>query len=970
MVRAASQPSNNSTVALTSTGFTQGDLVYYRGSTNDYCSVSGLSATGQGNFNFSRTTGLMSNGVGTAVRPVFGATDGLIDVTLNGGSAERFADVLTNGNIVQVFGVLSNGNRVAFRIVDQSGTVVVAPTVVSPNIVTATCKVGVRALTGGGFVVYFSNSDGATSNRPCYAIYSNTGAVVTSVVNDTSLVDTIAGTNPLRGVALPNGGFALAVTNASGAVYYRAFTATGVGSYTWVNLSTSTGSNAVSVENGASITARSDNFIVIAYRTATPTTVYAIINTSGVLVTNGNFSMVASTNVAPTSLATLSDGTTVVIGYINTVSGGFQQNCFRILPSSAILGPEVGVPTQNYLRRLAGNYDFQNSFISILPLSAGGFFYAFTDLTLAIQYVVFNSSGVPVSGVNSIGALPRVLPSTRVSPYMTVTAVQFGGNINLYWSSQIINVRMDNQHWARINDTTYEPVLVSSSTQVVGSVAANLGAPVVSTATPTSTRFSAANTELVTFTGGLPGVIGSAPTPTLAASFVCNNLASATLPNGNVLICYQRSFDNVIFVNVYSPTMVLQQTITANASISSSFYLKIAALSNGGFVVGYFSAANTYSLDTYNSSYAFVATSTVTGVSNANGTGVGLSGLSNGKFVFSYVLVSSTDAAFIVYSNTTGAVLTASTTFYSGGALTSCVAAGNNYGGFYVSVRNNSTNNIHAFTYLNSTGNTYVGAGNTTITSATAHNSTAVYTPGGAYVGSYNISNNFATYALTTNQCNFVGTVPNATQTVNTFANFATGLTGNGSVVTAVNTSGSVFVLTAYTGGVAPYTSDSAGLFTFGTSTTSITSTAYTFRSPTGTGSLMCVTPGQGYNAIIAWLNTSGVPNFINVNVFTLQDNVQLTAGSSATNAQIPISPYSSPLSPVVQNAVLAGVAGSTASAGGSGVVINRGAVQLNSNYPSGTAPYSFDYQSPNGTGVPGVKGTISGRNVVLQGVE
>jgi hypothetical protein len=69
-----------------------------------------------------------------------------------------------------------------------------------------------------------------------------------------------------------------------------------------------------------------------------------------------------------------------------------------------------------------------------------------------------------------------------------------------------------------------------------------------------------------------------------------------------------------------------------------------------------------------------------------------------------------------------------------------------------------------------------------------------------------------------------------------------------------------------------------------------------------------------------------------------------------------------------IQNTILSGVAGSTASAGSSAPIITNGQAVLNSNYSASTPVQSFDYQLPNGTGIQGVKGTISGRNVTLFG--
>lgn len=954
MTRTTSTTPDNALVVSTNTGFATGDLIYYRGATNDYAPLSALPATGPGNFDYVETTGLMSNGVGAAVLPVFGSTTGTTNPATSGGSAGQFAAVLTNGNIVQVF-VSRTTARVNFQIVDTTGAVVVASTEVNASFLQSVGRAGVVALTGGGFAVFWINSSGGTPDKPCYAVYSNTGSVVTAAINDTTFSNTTNNGLPITGVALPNGGFALAALENTAVPWFRAFTSTGVGSYAWTSASNAAASN----EWGVGIGARSDSSIILVFYSNTTSVRYQIRAANSGLSVNATFSTGTTSNFS-TSVTTLTDGTTFVIGY-QTIA----FNAFRFLPTGNTLGAEVLISNANVLRTGLNNGQ-TNSFVSLLSLSTGGFAFAFTDYTLAIQYAVYDSAGNPLSGTNSNGTLPRFLPSTRVPARNTVTLLQYGGNLNFFWSSAPPGVP-SNQNWARASLATYNPVYVSSSSQLVGAVPATMGAAVVSTAAPTSSRFFAANTENIPFTGSLPAA-SAFPAATVITAAACRSIASATLPNGRVLIAYHRTSDDAVFVAVYSITMVLEQTISVATANSNNFYLKIAALANGGFVVGFFSAANTYTLRAYNSSFAFVGTNSIQPVSNANSTGVGLKGLSNGRFVVHYVSTSTSQTFYIVYDNT-ATTLVGPVSVFSVNSFTSCTVAADSSGGFCAFAYDGPSGQGYYSFYYNTTGTTYVqgnaAAGNSA--NSTLPNNTGGYSPGAGYFFGSSISSSSAVILLADNQSSTVPAASALSSIGNTSALSGVGQTGNGSLVFVGFSGTNSMTVAALPGGVGPIFNSVFSDFTLGAS--SRVTTNYTYFN-TGTFAQPCVTSGQGYNAVIAWLDASAFPTFINVNVFPFQATAQITAGVSQTNTRLPIYPYTTSITPAVQNAVFAGVAGSSATANGTGVVLTKGLAQLNNNYSASTPTQSFDFQTPNGTGVPGVKGTITGRVVNLQGAE
>lgn len=950
MSTSTTQNPSNALVVQTATGFNQGDMVYFRGDTSNYVSTAGLTATGNGNFNATESTGLMSSGAGGMVQPVFGATDGFINPTLMGGSRQTFAAVLTNGNIVQVY--RTDNNFVNFQIVTAAGAVVVPVTTVSSTFTESGANPGVVALTGGGFVVFWINSAGGTPNRPCYAIYSNTGAVVTAAVNDTSIGAAIGNATPIRGTALQNGGFALATADSGNNVRFRAFNATGVGAYAWTQYTTATASQALF---GVSIASRSDNSIIIVFRSSLSVIRYSIRNTSGAIIVDTTIST-AGTNARATGVATLADGTTFVIGY-NT--GTPQTNCVRLLPISNTLGAEIQVPAGNYLSSVNDNA-FANTFHSLLGLASGNFVYAFTDYTLAIQFVVFNSSGVPISGTNTLGAVPRIIPSSRNTYYNCVALLEYGGNINFYWTPVNDNSLPFNQYWARVNTTTFNPVFVNSSSQVVGSVSAPLGAPVVSSAAPNSLPFFAANTENVALTGALPTSV-TAPIPTPVVAATCRSIATATLPNGKVLIAYHRISGETVFVNRYSISMVLEQTISIGTAFATNNYVKIAALPNGGFAVGYFTTSSTYTVATYNSSAVFLGSSNVLNVSNGAIVGMGLAGLTNNRTVLAYRPTGATTTVdFSVFDGTTGAIIANGTATSLANTINSIAAAADNAGGFFIASADSVAGTIDTIAFTCSSGATYTNNGSFATGSGSAsHNATAFFTPGGNFVYSGQRSSVFDLSAYNVSNASVAGS-SNMGVGVGTNSTFAANVTGNGSVAAAVVNGGN-YNLFAFTGGISAQLN-----LTTNVASSSVSSAAYTFLP----NPIICMTPGQGYNVIIAWLDASNSPVFINVNMFPFRTTANIVAGVSTTNAALPIFPNTSPTTPAVNNAVLTGVAGTTATAGGSGVVLTRGNTQLNTSYSNSTVAQNFDHQSPNGTGMPGVKGYIVGRNVNLQGAE
>jgi hypothetical protein len=122
------------------------------------------------------------------------------------------------------------------------------------------------------------------------------------------------------------------------------------------------------------------------------------------------------------------------------------------------------------------------------------------------------------------------------------------------------------------------------------------------------------------------------------------------------------------------------------------------------------------------------------------------------------------------------------------------------------------------------------------------------------------------------------------------------------------------------------------------------------------------VTPSYGPTFGLVYLDSSNRVRFAIIADNTVQNAVITTA---ETCAPVAISPGTTSASPGIPNTIFTGVALQTVPAGGAGTVQVAGTALLGSTYPAGTTYQAFDHQSQ---GVPGVKGTITGRAITLQG--
>lgn len=964
MARTAPQLPNNTTTASTqevysSTGYNAGDLVYFQN--GNYVGASNLTPPSSVNFSVSGQAAIFSGASGGYTSPVFSQTNYANNIP-GAGRLNCFGK-LSNGNTVQVW-TNSNTNYPYFQIFNGApSTNVVAPTQISSGSSAAYGNITVAALTGGGFAVIWVDY---STGYVWYAIYSNTGSVVTAATQDTTFsLSGLGAINYITAQPLANGGFVVGVYNpGSGYINLRAYSATGTGAFSPVQPTYSSAS-----PNGIfSIATRSDSSFIVFYQYTGSQMAYEVWSATGTALTWNAFSATAgSIQGYYNSVTTLSDGTTFVLAYPIAVSG-HSTIAFRLLPTGNSLGTERTVPYQNlYYSTGLG------SFVSVLGLSSGGFVLTFNDGAYIAGAIFYDSTGTVVqSGTNSNGAVPVVLPGVQngvniIQNSTTSTSVQLIENsstVTIYWCNDYYQDYNSNFFYSNINKTTYQPVPVSSITVPLGTLAATPGSVVSSSVTPTSTKYYAGSTQSSTTLQTL-GVYASAPQT--IASYACDSYSADTLANGNIVIAYRNISTYAITANVYTASGSFVTSFSVGTGNNTNLYqsLRVSALPGGSYAIAWYDNLAHISWQLYSSSNALVNSGSISSPISYNDSygGIQMIGLSSNRFAIFWTY-SSGYIYYAVYDNS-GTQLIAPTQLQPSGAYYCyyyTVSAGVS-GGFMVSAYYPPYGSTYGFQFYPSGSTSYSPTPTSpfgmpgTNAGSWSSNIRIVGTQGGSYVvPSYSNGGSsyirFTTFSEFSSYYNYTTnfSAANSNSPSQSYGN-AVGQTGNGTIV--------------YLG---YYNSTTARLYAFGLNpyssmTYPASNTVNLTISMLSSTSNPWICPGFGNNAVIGWLDTNNYPNFAIVNAFAQNQTISVTGGVTQSNT-VSIYPNSSSSSNI-SNAVLAGVGMTTVPSGGTGPLLINGLATLNSNY-SATTPYqSFDYQ---GTGVLGVRGTISGRNVNLQG--
>lgn len=966
MSRSIQQLPNNSgttsvTEVYTATGFSAGDPVYFQN--GDYKSPANLTAPSSVGFSFANSSPYNPYGEGGSLYPAFSYAQ-MQTAGISGGSVRRFAAVLTSGNIVQVFinhaQSTVNINCPYFRIISPSGAIVVGPTLISATYTSSSgTPISVVALTGGGFVVGWINSAGGTTNSVNYAMYSNTGTVTYAVVQDTSFA---AGSNsrPIEMTSLANGGFAIAIKNASAIIFIRAYNSIGTGAYSTINTGITTNSNTVSF----GFVSRSDSSVCCVDYTSSTALNYAIYSSTGTtIVASTSFAVTSTTLNSGADASVLSDGTTIVFAYYNSYASTDVYPALRFLPTGNTLGSEIaGIPEAN----LYAQFYYSGYYIGVLGITGNNVMLFFADGFGYMQYAFYNSSGTCISGSNATGAIPLQIPGGFADQGNRITLLESSGSVFAYWNYATNAQSPVQQICAKISTSTYliVPVLstVGASTFVTGQPT---GALALSGVTPVGPSYYSTSSSSTVVTNTPATVIGS----TALEAFAVDAIASCSLPNGNAVIVYRATTARNTTAKVLSSAGVVLTTITVSTSAGATavaFSVKVAALSGGGFVVGYISTAATIiTLQVYSPAYELTGTTTLTINTFAINYNFDMCGLLNNNFAIFYS-ANGTNAAVKVYNSALSNIYS---TPNFGSTPQGMAIAGNSWGGFAVS-------------YYTSTGvfRSFVPIGTSTwVQSVLANYSQSAYvqnpqmvaTQSGMYViTGYNaaypayfmstdagVSASSYTGSLTTWP---VGSIENPTS----YPMMGLGLTGNGNVVLVTSYSGNNLGIanmsaqvTWSQGQQVPF--QRSGTYNLGNGMFS--NSAYNISTTvSGSEAQPRVTPLIGNNCLITFRDTNNYPAYITVNGNSYSSVYTVTA-STTPSAPVPVVPATT--SGVISG-VFAGVAITSATAGSTGQLATNGQALLSASYTS-TATGAFD---STGGAVNGLKGTFNGRSVNLQG--
>ena len=904
-------------------------------------------------------------GVGATVSNISGTT---ITLSVNNSSTVSGNITFLSGNIVQVWKNTgtpapsgTSPGAVYFRIVNTSNVVQVAATrTTATYTMPYQLPLGVVALTGGGFVVYWLD----VNSYLAYGIYSNTGAVVTAVLEDTGTTPYTTYMN-IKGVALANGGFAIAFRNPSTQLQFRTYGATGTAVSSWVSTSIPS-NNSNNTQFGLS--SRSDSSIILMdYGTSATTNVYySLYTTAGTtIVNNATIPIVGQNTISACDVTCLADGTTYVLAYYKSRSSAYAVG-YRFLPTGNALSAENLIPTanintQNYTSSTSWSYNY----LTAIGLTGNNFMLVFTDAPGAMNYAFFNSSGTAISGTNANGTLPLVIPQAHCSQYAYVTPVEVNGVVNLYWGNagytQAYSVF--NQSRAQVSASTYAPISGNSTVNVfVNTTNAAAGAIVPASVTPTRALYYAASNSSTTtsYTFG-----STTLAPTVINSATCCSIASCTLPNGQFLIAYQLSSSPyTVSVSVYSVSGALQQIINVGSAYSSQTKtLKIAALSSGKFVIAWIGAGgqNFLNLSLYSSSFTLINTTTIASLAAFSSDTFDVVGLGGGLDYYAVAMYNAANGYgyYAVYNNTNTSIVPV-TAWRTTLGTTSPSLTADQSGNFAILYWYPAGTQCSIQGFYQTAANTWSLASNVNIPGISTQSTTKlIYCNNGYFAvgsnGGTGIAFTFATAnsggTTETNWANMAST------TTNSYGSFSAGLTGSGNIVVV----GYSTTLSANLFGT--YGSGSYGAGTTNTNNITTNSASLSITGSTATYGGYSICPAYGNNFVLAWLDANNYPNFGIYSGMSYSLTTTLTAGVSQSNT-VSISPSATNAVNTNPGTILSGVALTTAPAGSTGTLLINGITALNSNYTLSESG-AIDHT---GQAVAGVRAIYNANNINLQG--
>ena len=836
------------------------------------------------------------------------------------------AALLSNGNIVlvgtQQYAYYSSAvARAFYKIVDQNFTTVVSATQIGGTQVEAAGASSVAALTGGGFVVVFC----ANTSAPQYAVFSNTGSITLA----STAIPGFSNSSGVTCASLPNGGFVIVSVTTGSTLQSRTFGASGtavsaVQSFATWNRSYYQPPVAVYPDSSFSIASITTSTIII-YNFSTTGT----LGTSHTVVTDAY-----NSGLACIDLTALSNGN-ALLAYANT------SNQLYLGQYTSSTGAWVG----------SGNYASNTQTTgSVKGLSGGGF-------------AVFSGSG---------GSALQGFYSVRSNTYSTITNATINGVCANLQTTQNATILEGSTYITLVitsvgnNGPTGTPVAIqflkaspytqrslSSLTFTAANLSATVNSYARSNSTPNAASFLATTTQTLSTTIPVSSGTNFALTPyTPSGADNINTSSAATMLNGQFVVAYAVNGGGVRYC-VFNPDGTLVQTVVVSATANvSSTPVGLVCLGNGKLVVAYASSSTQIDFFVYSTSYALLVSGNTSGVTYppnsvaSSNYSLSLSALETDKFLIGWLDASAYPAAAIWNDAGTKLFDLRDTTF-SGNQ--SARWAGNQNGQisclFYVpaSVYYYKSD----FVRYNST---YSFAGASSLSSFNTQSITqqALMTPNGVFVSS---PANGASNRLSMIACQGPTNVNigYGTSASNTAQNIAM----------CIGSANEIMVLLLESGTKNYYLySPASTLNVVGSSQPAnyLNNSISVDNNTSGsTPSITCIYKDT---FAFAYKTTSNALKVGIISTASRTYSQAITANVTASNTA---------LIPSQSNGYyLAGVSASACSAGGTGVIQTNGSATLSADYPAATVSQSFDFTSPT---VPvGIKGTIAGRNLTLQG--
>jgi hypothetical protein len=914
-------PLSTNTISVSSAnGFGAGDLVYQK--SGDVGAIPNGTVT-SGNFNVTATVKTIpASNIANTSTVVCVSTPGT-----GGGSvwSGTQAAKLSNGNIVIVYCNGFSGYRPYFRIIDENNNEIVAETAVSSSFTTCPSNqpVGVAAVTNG-FVIVWTFS--GTTNL-CNIIYNNNGVtVIAGPTQDTSR--TISG---FYVTSKPDGGYAVVINDTSSAnVAFRAFSASGVASFAWVTVAAYNSSSLRPV-----IAVRSDNTFVVAFSSTGSNISYNIYSSAGASVTSGTLTTSLTTTGFRLCCATLTNDDVIFFYGI----GGPDVNRRRVLANNT-LGGETTLGYAAYGATGVG------------ALTGGGYALSITfTSSSSTSFGIFTSSDTNPNGFAVIRGLGQS-GTTANNNFLTV--LQLASNVALIGTMTGASNSSGFTVMAQIATATSVLRSFSTSSFVTGAVSSSTNNYAKSASTPNAAYFSAATSTTLTQT--VPAVTGSTYTvsPTLIESAGVTNVYPKMMQNGQIVFGYATSSGQQTKLAVYSSTGVFVASYVVGSNSVSTVQVRMCVLGNGKLVMAWGSANNNVSFAVYSTSYALLASGTSQALfsitpsgTNSVTEGFDIAALSDSdRFVWTY----STGGQAVSLVINDALVLVQNIGVTGNGGQTGNKVVGAPNGGYVILQQFTSSGSATQLTsYYKSGASSYTLQYNYSVTgdnfnlgyvtpvAINAQGAVFAYVPRNGSPGSF-----YATDMANSNSLIALATVSNSGTT-----NQAAVATLTDGTFVAVRTDVNTPSYNVYA--YSPYT------------TSQITATSITLSGGIGTASspTPCVCPTFDNGFVCGYKASGDYPAFFIGSTISATYTQSIIAGTTVQNAP--------GLLPSPSNGyIFKGVAVTTATAGGSGVVQNLGSAQLNSQYPAGTTYQAFD---STGTVIEGTKGTITGRNVNMTGV-